>query len=129
MFSLWGIEFQVTIIIGAALLNFGTSVYLYKTTNTGFIRYCKRFASILAVGEDYSVPAGYQSSGLLDATTIEECRTVNIINDASQEDRESFLFRLTLSGGQFDVIGNFQVSVPTTEVVILDDDAPSGIVT
>ena len=86
-------------------------------------------ASIFAVDEDYSVPAGFQSSGLLDATTIEECRTVNIINDASQEDRESFLFRLTLSGGQFDVIGNFQVSVPTTEVVILDDDAPSGIVT
>ena len=80
-----------------------------------------------AVNEDYSIPAGYQSSGLLDAATIEECRSVNIIDDATQEVMESFLFRLTLSGGQFDVVGNFQVTVPTTEVVILDDDAPLGM--
>ena len=83
--------------------------------------------SIIAVNEDYSIPAGYQSSGLLDATTIEECRSVNIVDDATQEVMESFLFRLTLSGGQFDVVGNFQVTVPTTEVVILDDDGPSGM--
>ena len=78
------------------------------------------------MNEDYSVPPGYQSSGLLDANTIEECRSVNIIDDATQEVMESFLFRLTLSGGIFDVIGNFQVTVPTTEVVILDNDAPVG---
>jgi hypothetical protein len=40
---------------------------------------------------------------------------------------ESFLFRLTLGEGQFDVVGNFQVTVPTAEVVILDDDGPSGM--
>ena len=80
------------------------------------------------MNEDYSIPAGYQSSGLLDATTIEECRSVDIINDAAQEAMESFLFRLTLSDGPFDVVGNFQVTVPTAEVVILDDDAPAGII-
>ena len=79
------------------------------------------------MNEDYSLPAGFQSLGLLDASTIEDCRTVNIIDDATQEGRESFLFRLTLSGGQFDVVGNFQVTVPTAEVVILDDDGPSGV--
>ena len=82
---------------------------------------------IFAVNEDYSLPAGFQSLGLLDASTIEDCRTVNIIDDATQEGRESFLFRLTLSGGQFDVVGNFEVTVPTAEVVILDDDGPSGV--
>ena len=82
---------------------------------------------ILAVNEDYSIPPGFQSLGLLDASTIEDCRTVNIIDDATVEGRESFIFRLTLSGGPFDVIGNFQVTVPTTEVVILDDDGPSGM--
>ena len=80
------------------------------------------------MNEDYSIPAGYQSSELLDATTIEECRSVDIINDATQEAMESFLFRLTLSDGPFDVVGNFQVTVPTAEVVILDDDAPAGII-
>ena len=79
------------------------------------------------MNEDYSLPPGFQSLGLLDEATIEDCRTVNIIDDAIQEGRESFLFRLTLSGGQFDVVGNFEVTVPTTEVVILDDDGPSGV--
>ncbi len=80
------------------------------------------------MNEDYSVPDGYQSTGLLDATTIRDCRSVNIINDATQEGMESFLFHLTLSEDQFEVVGNFQVTVPTAEVVILDDDGPSGIV-
>ena len=52
---------------------------------------------------------------------------MNIIDDSTQEGRESFLFRLMLNGGPVDVVGNFQVTVPTTEVVILDDDGPSGM--
>ena len=79
------------------------------------------------MNEDYSIPPGYLSSALLDASTIEECRSVNILDDALLESTESFLFRLTLSGGIFDVIGNFDVTVPQTEVFILDDDTPSGM--
>ena len=75
-------------------------------------------------GEDYVIPVTYSVSAVLDATTFRDCRTVDLMNDDLLEDTESFIFRLTLSSGPFDVIGNFQVSVPRTTVVILDDDTP-----
>lgn len=73
--------------------------------------------------QDYTVPISYQSSALLDATTFRDCRSVDLTDDALEEASESFIFRLTLSTGPFDVIGNFQVTVPQTEVIILDDDS------
>ena len=80
-------------------------------------------------GEDYVIPVTYSVSAVLDAITSRDCRTVELRNDDLLEDTESFIFRLTLSSGPFDVIGNFQVSVPETTVVILDDDTPGTCIT
>ena len=79
------------------------------------------------VVQDYTIPPGYSPSALLDATTSRDCRSVNLIDDATEESMESFIFRLTLSSGQFDVVGNFQVTVPQTEVVILDNDSQGEV--
>ena len=73
--------------------------------------------------QDYVVPSSFARSALLDVTTNRDCRVVEILDDSLQESTESFIFRLTLSSGQFDVNGDFQVSVPQTEVFILDNDA------
>ena len=73
------------------------------------------------------IPPGYSQSALLDATTSRDCRSVNLIDDDTEEAMESFIFRLTLSSGLFDVVGNFQVMVPQTEVVILDNDSQGEV--
>lgn len=75
------------------------------------------------VNVDYTLPVDYVRSALLDRTISRDCRSVNLIDDTTEEAMESFIFRLTLSTGQFDVFGNFQVTLPQTEVVILDNDS------
>ena len=73
------------------------------------------------------IPNAFSEAALLDATTSRDCRSVNLIDDATEEPTESFVFRLTLSSGPFDVVGNFQVTIPQTEVVILDNDSQGEV--
>ena len=79
-------------------------------------------------GEDFIRPQNYDPHALLDTNTFRVCRTVDLLNDDLEESTESFIFRLTLSPGEFDSAGAFQNTVPQAEVVILDDDSQGLII-
>ena len=70
------------------------------------------------------VPASYSSESLLDVFTPRQCKVVELINDTLAESTEDFTFNLRLSDAMFSVVGNFEVVLPETIIVIEDDDAP-----
>lgn len=82
---------------------------------------------IIVEGEDYVLPVSYSPVSFLFADSIRDCKMVDLVNDSLRESTESLTFHLALSGGPFAVIGNFQIVVPETTVVIQDDDrTPPG---
>lgn len=86
------------------------------------------YCQTIAVSEDYTVPDSFPLQSFLDITATRDCRSVEIVDDSLIESTESFSLQLTLGSGPFDTVGNFQITIPETTVVIEDDDrAPTGM--